>query len=688
MAALPTLMRRPTIASRLAAWFLLIALIPCGILTFLLYVISSFQIDQATRRNYLVIAESKTAQLEALAKEKIRSVEALSRSPTIVDATTSLAAAFSTTNLGAGRASNRAKSPTVGRLTAQYRNSLSLAAHAYHYQDFFLVAPSGQTLYNMNDPRAAGEFINEGPLRDSELANVFNRAKTLVQAEISDFQTRPGQNEPVAFVAGPVMSGQSVVGVMIFRLNNEEIYGVHGILRTYLGLGETGDITVGSKVADGVMIVAPGRNDEGASFFRKIPLQGNEESPLFRAVRGEHGYGQFTDDRGHDCRGFWTYVPQFRWGLVVKQDSSEALAFIEIQRRTSLFLLCLTIVPVIVAAFLIARSITRPIQVAARTAQRVAAGDLTAEFKIGKMDETGQLLLAIRSMTAKLRDHHETMEQRIRQRTRELEESNRELLAAREVAEDANRAKTAFLANMSHELRTPMNAIIGYTEMVIEESREANPAGFAPDLERILSAARHLLVLINDILDLSKIEAGKTELFLETIDIKALMAEVGETITPLAAGNRNQIEVSCPGSIGLMRADPTKVRQALYNLLSNACKFTREGRVSAGVRSEVRSDVDWIEFVVTDTGIGISPDQLTRLFQPFSQADASTTRKYGGTGLGLAITRRFARMMGGDVLVRSELGRGATFTLVLPRQVMDPKAASASAPSPEPAPRE
>jgi signal transduction histidine kinase/DNA-binding response OmpR family regulator len=476
---------------------------------------------------------------------------------------------------------------------------------------------------------------------------------------------------------------------MIFRLNNREIYQV---FNNYLGLGETGEIMVGSRVGNEAVVVAPLRFDSRAAFSRRFRLLGGSENsdtedPLARAVRGEHGYGHFIDYQGRDCVGYWTYVPSFRWGLVVKQETSEALALIEIERRATLFLLSLVIVPVMLAALLIARSISRPIQVAVRTAQQVAAGDLTAEFKIRKMDETGQLLLAIRAMTAKLRDHYETMEDKIRQRTHELEESNRQLKTARELAEEANRAKTAFLANMSHELRTPMNAIIGYTEMLIEEADQIKPADQARDLDRVLTAARHLLLLINDILDLSKIEAGKVELFIEPIDVKALMSEVVATIEPMAAKGQNELRVNCPDTVGSMNADQTKVRQALYNLLSNACKFTEKGQVSAEVLLATRSGLEWVDFVITDTGIGMSPEQLRRLFQPFSQADASTTRKYGGTGLGLAITRRFARMMGGEVVVQSELGKGTRFTLSLPRFVPDPKMAAPDAQTRLPAPR-
>jgi signal transduction histidine kinase/CheY-like chemotaxis protein len=266
-----------------------------------------------------------------------------------------------------------------------------------------------------------------------------------------------------------------------------------------------------------------------------------------------------------------------------------------------------------------------------------------------------------------------------------LNASNLEIARALEAAEAATQAKSAFLANMSHELRTPLNAIIGYSEMLQEEAADAGYAHFTPDLQRIHAAGQHLLALINDILDLSKIEAGKMTLFLETCDIFTMIQDVVTTIGALVEKNANTLEVRCATDLGSMRADLTKVRQALFNLLSNACKFTQRGTITFEVASDTVAGMVWITFRVTDTGIGITPEQLPRLFQAFSQADASTTRKYGGTGLGLAITHHFCRMMGGDITVESTPGQGSTFTIRLPAEVVDPRTAMPAAPPTVPA---
>lgn len=267
---------------------------------------------------------------------------------------------------------------------------------------------------------------------------------------------------------------------------------------------------------------------------------------------------------------------------------------------------------------------------------------------------------------AELKRHRENLEELVRHRTMDL-------ARARDQALEASRAKSAFLANMSHELRTPLNAIIGYSEMLKEDALDGGLGQHAQDLDRINSSGKHLLSLINDILDLSKIESGKMELHLEPFSLRTVLDEAITSIAPLMDKNGNRLESDIAADLGTMDADITKVRQIALNLLSNAAKFTQVGSVSLKAERYQQYEIDWIRLTVQDTGIGMSEDQRGRLFREFTQGDASTTRKYGGTGLGLAISRRYVEMMGGDIQVSSQAGLGSTFIVRLPAAVIGPK---------------
>jgi PAS domain S-box-containing protein len=259
-----------------------------------------------------------------------------------------------------------------------------------------------------------------------------------------------------------------------------------------------------------------------------------------------------------------------------------------------------------------------------------------------------------------------------------------------QAAEAANQAKSTFLANMSHELRTPLNAIIGYSEMLTEDARDQGLDAFVDDLGKIHASGKHLLSLINDVLDLSKIEAGRMELYLETFDVAGMLQNVVSTIRPLVETNANDLEVVAGADLGVMRADLTKVRQSLLNLISNAAKFTEHGVITLTAareccpadHAEREAGADWVTFRVSDTGIGMTPEQLEKLFQAFSQADASISSKYGGTGLGLALSRRFCQMMGGDITAESTYGVGSTFTIRLPAQPVVHRPAPAASAGP------
>src|ERR1700722_10390671 len=317
-------------------------------------------------------------------------------------------------------------------------------------------------------------------------------------------------------------------------------------------------------------------------------------------------------------------------------------------------------------------------------------------------DEIGRLIDGFNTMLAEIQERDTALQGanvELQTRTQELEgeithrkKTQEEVLAAKRAAEDASRAKSAFLANMSHELRTPLNAIIGYSEMIEEEIQDTGQFQNVQDVKKIQSAGKHLLALINDVLGLSKIEAGKMGLHLENFDLEQMIQEMVPTFQPAVAKNSNTLELDLAEGLGLMVADITKVRQILFNLVSNACKFTNQGTISLQVNRLDISSRPWLRFRITDTGIGITPEQQQNLFKEFAQADVSIARKYGDTGLGLAISHRFAQLMEGNISVESVPGKGSVFTVFLPAKVNaenpeTPKAKVAQnvAPAPTPA---
>lgn len=344
----------------------------------------------------------------------------------------------------------------------------------------------------------------------------------------------------------------------------------------------------------------------------------------------------------------------------------------EVQRNIqNAILLFVALFAIVMLAFTVEIfvNIATPIKRLAEATASVSGGQLQEQVEVkGKIieDEITDISHTFNSMTQRLDELYSNLEQQVADRTLELRNALNELEIKRDEALDANRTKSIFLANMSHELRTPLNAIIGYSEMLEEEAEDFGYEDIIPDLRKIQNAGTHLLALINDILDISKIEAGKVELYLEEIDLKTLIDEIVVTIQPVINQKQNELIVDADEALGRVVADVTKLRQIIFNLLSNAAKFTEEGTIRLEAKREQHLSGDWVNIKVIDTGIGMTQEQTNRIFSEFMQADSSTTRKYGGTGLGLPISRHFAQVMGGDITVNSEVNAGSEFDVRLP----------------------
>ena len=363
-------------------------------------------------------------------------------------------------------------------------------------------------------------------------------------------------------------------------------------------------------------------------------------------------------------------VAPLGWLVFVELPATEAYAPLYAALQRLAFVLLAALGFAVLAGMFLAGRMVGPIQALRAGAERIGGGDLSQQIRIKTGDELEALADQFNVMAGRLKESYAGLEQKVEERTREVEEKSRQL-------ELASQHKSQFLSSMSHELRTPLNAIIGLTEMMVTNAARFGTEKAAEPLRRVHRAGSHLLGLINQVLDLSKIEAGKLELSPDWVNLTPLINEVVDTARPLAEQNNNRLMVKCQENLGSLTVDPMRLRQILLNLLSNACKFTKQGEVTLLARKLV-NEGNWIEFAVSDTGIGMTPEQQAKLFEEFTQADSSTARQYGGTGLGLAITRKLARMMGGDVTLTSEAGKGSTFTVRLPADTDVPAGAPIS----------
>lgn len=374
--------------------------------------------------------------------------------------------------------------------------------------------------------------------------------------------------------------------------------------------------------------------------------------------------------------------------LYMLSDLSEFYTTLVRNVVAAALLMAIGILVAVALSTFLSRALSAPIQELARVAEHVTRDkDYTLRATRHARDEVGVLIDAFNEMLARilerdneLRRIQSDLEVRVRERTAELESINRslieevnarrsveaQLIVARDRAEAASRAKSTFLANMSHDLRTPLTAVIGYSEMLEEDARDKGNSDIVEDLRRIQVAANHLLSLLSDLLDLSRIEAGRMELQPESVDLSAFVRELEPASRMLCDANHNRLTIACLGDLGRIDADRTRLRQVLYNLISNAAKFTRNGEVRLAVARVNGQDPAGVRFDISDTGIGIAPENLERIFEPFVQAEATTAITYGGSGLGLAICRRCCELMHGSITVASVLGKGTTFTVQVP----------------------
>lgn len=471
----------------------------------------------------------------------------------------------------------------------------------------------------------------------------------------------------ISFATPILDSNNNRMGVLSVTLDLQD---VDSLIRNRTGLGDTGTTYLVGQLERSNTFIASDQENE--------PTRDVSSFAIDAATGGQSGSGLYENYKQEPVIGVYRWLDGQSLALLAEINQKEAFGPARILARNILLIGFAATGLLLSGIYILSRRITQPIAAITEAAIQLENGQLEQSIPVVSQDEIGLLSQAFNRMAQQLKESfaalemsNQELEARVKARTAELEE-------AKDAAESATRTKSTFLANMSHELRTPLNSIIGYSEILQEEAEMAGDEISIPDLRKIQGSSKHLLNLINSILDLSKIEAGRMELCLEPVNLADIVQDVLDTIYPIAEPKFNTIEVDTTNSAETIESDPDKLRQCLLNLMSNANKFTKNGQLSLTLKTITDADDTYLEITVADTGIGMEQHQLKTIFEAFTQADTTSTRRYGGTGLGLTITREFVRMLGGTISAQSEVGKGSTFNILIPQVIPVPQRELAS----------
>ncbi|MEM9482442.1 MAG: ATP-binding protein [Cyanobacteria bacterium P01_F01_bin.116] len=513
-----------------------------------------------------------------------------------------------------------------------------------------IVADSGTVLFSTNNQfQETDQILDDGVTyfadASDKISPVFYRSDTTGATAIT--------------FATPVLdSAKNRIGVLLATLDLQD---VDSLIQERTGLGKTGTTYLVGQLEEQNIFIASEQSEESEGEIDSFAID--------TAIAGESGAGLYQNYAGEPVIGVYRWLDDQSLALLAEINQREAFAPARSLVGNILLIGFGATGLLLSGIYLLSRRITKPITEITKAAIQLQSGDLDQALTITSQDEIGVLAQAFNHMTQQLQQsfiiletNNQELELRVQERTAELEES-------KEIAEAATRTKSAFLANMSHELRTPLNSIIGYSEMLEEDIEIIGKTDLIPDLHRIQGSSKHLLNLIDSVLDLSKIEAGRMELNLQSVGISSLVENVLATIRPAATKKGNSIVLSNLSTVNVIDTDIDKLSQCLLNLLNNANKFTEYGQITLTIQTPHYQDEQYLEFIVQDTGIGLETDQLEQVFGAFNQADISSTRRYDGTGLGLTITREFVYMLGGIVTAQNAPDQGSIFTIRIPQVI-------------------
>lgn len=540
------------------------------------------------------------------------------------------------------------------------------------YDEIFIIEPNSGRILLSTDPISIGENRKESP--------IFQEPLKSSKIYIEDVYYSERSSKPTLAISKAIPKvdlqlgtpSKEMAGVLVCLISIDSVIG--SFLQDRSDIGETGETILVNKEEIAITKLA----DSQITDFKKFPHQ---DISIKLAAQGKQGIQETVDYRNIPVLAAYRHinVPLAGWGLVVKQDIHDVFRDVNLIGLVTVILTIILLIFVTVFTYIFTRRISSPIVEVSKAAEQISKGGLTRSLPIKAKDEIGSLANSFNLMVQSLRDRDEKLHIRAE-----------ELKIAYQKAMEATQLKSRFLANMSHELRTPMNAIIGFSTLVLRKTKDVLPAKQYENLEKVKISANNLLALINDILDLSKIEAGKMSISIQKCDLIGVIEESLHSIEPQVKDKGLSLVTSFKKKPLLIDTDPGRVKQILINLLGNAVKFTKEGAVTVALKPvelpcphcDLPQNCDnvvlenspiqlqkFVEVSVTDTGIGIPPEQLDAIFEEFRQVDGSTTRQYGGTGLGLTITKKLCILLGGDIYVQSRLGEGSTFSFTLPSTI-------------------
>jgi signal transduction histidine kinase/CheY-like chemotaxis protein/HPt (histidine-containing phosphotransfer) domain-containing protein len=665
------------IKTKLFLTILFVSIILIAFAVAVLYRISARNITEEMYSRLKVAAKNKAVWIENYLNEKRNDAQILSKLPEVAAFLDKLEEKCTSAKVDAGTFIKGPEKNHVPGMMDQYLNNYR---SQFGYCEIYVIDHAGYVLYSANSQSELGENIFESRLSNSPLGKCVKTAMETGQVAFSDYEYFTPGEEPAFFVASPIYDTDS--GIHGFIAIDLSIHEINRIMLDSTGLGKTGKTYLVGK--DLLMRSQSRFSNKNTILKQKIYTENIKDCFSNEANEIKHDWCKsarvFPDYRGANVIGTHLYLPELQWALIAEIDEKEALAPL----NKLLYSFCITgafsIAVAYVISHILAKRFSNPIAKLSSIAAKIGRGDLDTKVDIQSKDEIGALANSFRAMALDLKNtttsidelnreiaERKRVEHEIIDAKQEMEEINGQLEYAIEranqmalEAEIANMAKSEFLANMSHEIRTPMNGVIGMTELLLDTELSSEQRDYA---DTVIKSAELLLHIINEILDFSKIESGKLGIEIIDFDLRSMLDDINDILAIKAQGKGLEyISMIDPEISSRLRGDPGRLRQIITNLIGNAIKFTSEGEIAVIVTLDGEDEFhSTVHFAVIDTGIGIAESKTDHVFEAFSQADASTTRKFGGSGLGLSISKKLVELMGGQIGVESREYKGSTF---------------------------